>query len=89
MGGLAFPRPDGDVLEVFFFNFLKRDPQLLARRLEREETDPAQKLFQKIFIVILLPGFVLIGLDFRFGWSRSMSAVSPVLICHAVYEILA
>lgn len=65
---------------LFFSSFLKRDAQLLARRLQREETEPAQKLFQKFFIVILLAGFVLIGFDFRFGWSRSMSAVPPVLI---------
>ncbi len=46
---------------LFFFSFLKTDPQLLARRLQREETDPAQRLFQKLFMLILLPGFVLIA----------------------------
>jgi len=73
---------------LFFFSFLKTDPQLLARRLQREETDPAQRLFQKLFMLILLPGFVLIGLDFRFGWSRSMSAAPPILIWTAQFVIL-
>lgn len=73
---------------LFFFSFLKRDPQLLARRLQREETESAQKLVQKLFIAIVLPGFVLIGLDFRFGWSRSMNSVPAVLIWTAQFITL-
>jgi protein-S-isoprenylcysteine O-methyltransferase Ste14 len=73
---------------LFFFRFLKRDPQLVARRLQREEAEPAQKLVQKLFKVILLPGFVLIGLDFRFGWSRSISVVPPILIWVAQFVTL-
>lgn len=73
----------------FFFSILKRDPQLVARRLQREETDSAQKFVQKTFMVILLSGFVLIGLDFRFGWSHSLSAVSSVLIWTAQFITLA
>jgi protein-S-isoprenylcysteine O-methyltransferase Ste14 len=73
---------------LFFFSFLESDPRLLARRLQREETEPAQKLFQKFFVVILLAGFVLIGFDFRFGWSGSRSAVPPVLIWTAQFVTL-
>jgi protein-S-isoprenylcysteine O-methyltransferase Ste14 len=72
----------------FFFSFLKTDPQLLARRLQREESEPAQKLFRKLFTVILLPGIVLIGLDFRFGWSRSMGAVPSFLVWTAQFGTL-
>jgi len=73
---------------LFFFSFLKRNPQLLARRLQREETESTQKLFQKLFSALLFSGFVLIGLDFRFGWSRSMGAVPTVLIWTAQFVTL-
>jgi len=55
----------------FFINLLRHDPKLLERRLQSEESAPEQKMFQKLMLVILLPAFVLAGLDFRFGWSRS------------------
>ena len=73
---------------LFFFTFLKKDPQLLARRMQREETEFAQKLVQKLFMGVVLPGFVLSGLDFHFGWSRAMSAVPPVLIWIAQFIAL-
>lgn len=62
----------------FFIDLLKRDPKLLERRLQSEESAPEQKLFQKLLLVILLPAFVLAGLDFRFGWSQSRRHGVPV-----------
>jgi protein-S-isoprenylcysteine O-methyltransferase Ste14 len=61
-----------------FIDLLKRDPKLLGRRLQSEESAPEQKLFQKLLLVILLPAFVLAGLDFRFGWSQSRLHGVPV-----------
>jgi protein-S-isoprenylcysteine O-methyltransferase Ste14 len=55
---------------IFFAHFLKHDPQLLERRLQRRETEPQQKLFQKLFGLLMWAGFIIAGLDFRFGWSR-------------------
>jgi protein-S-isoprenylcysteine O-methyltransferase Ste14 len=55
----------------FFIGLLKHDLRLLERRLESDERAPEQKLFQKLMYFILLPAFVLAGLDFRFGWSQS------------------
>jgi protein-S-isoprenylcysteine O-methyltransferase Ste14 len=65
---------------AFFLIFLKRDPQLLERRLRRDETAPAQKLFQKLFSVTLVAGLLLAGFDFRFGWSRSLAPLPIALI---------
>jgi protein-S-isoprenylcysteine O-methyltransferase Ste14 len=64
---------------IFFFtDLLKHDPKLLERRLQSEESAPEQKLFQKLLFLILLPAFVLAGLDFRLGWSQSWLHRVPV-----------
>jgi protein-S-isoprenylcysteine O-methyltransferase Ste14 len=62
----------------FFIDLLKRDPKLLERRLQSEESAPEQRLFQKLLFLILLPAFVLAGLDFRLGWSQSRLHGVPV-----------
>lgn len=75
---------------VFFFgHLLKHDPQLLERRLQRRETEPEQKLFQKLFATILLSAFVLAGLDFRFGWSRTWLGPVPVALVLAAQGAVA
>jgi protein-S-isoprenylcysteine O-methyltransferase Ste14 len=57
---------------IFFFaDFLRNDPQLLERRLQIKEADPEQKWFQKLWIGMALPAFILTALDFRFGWTRN------------------
>jgi protein-S-isoprenylcysteine O-methyltransferase Ste14 len=62
----------------FFVDLLERSPELLERRLRREETDPQQKIFQKIFGLVTIAAFALTGLDFRFGWSREWLGPVPV-----------
>src|ERR1700681_1119461 len=62
----------------FFIDLLKHDPKLVERRLQSEESAPEQRLFQKLMLVILLPAFVLSGLDFRYGWSQSRLHGVPV-----------
>jgi protein-S-isoprenylcysteine O-methyltransferase Ste14 len=50
--------------------FLRRDPQVLARRLIREEPRGAQKLvifFLKVFFTVSL---ILAARDFKHGWTR-------------------
>src|SRR5215469_13503332 len=51
----------------FFYDFLKNDPQLVERRLHARETETEQKWFQRLWVLITIPGFVLAGFDFRFG----------------------
>jgi protein-S-isoprenylcysteine O-methyltransferase Ste14 len=59
----------------FFIDLLKNDPQLVQRRLQREESDPRQKIFQKLFSAIVFPAYILTGVDFRLGWSRRLGPV--------------
>jgi protein-S-isoprenylcysteine O-methyltransferase Ste14 len=58
--------------------FLRHDPRLVERRLQNKEAQPQQRLFQKLWSVILLGSFVLAGLDFRLGWSRHWIGPVPL-----------
>ena len=49
---------------------LRRDPDLLARRMQVREKEPEQKTIVAIAAVICLAVVIIPGLDFRFGWSR-------------------
>lgn len=49
---------------------LKRDPELLERRLRSKEKVKEQKTIVKLFSLLFLIGFVIPGLDYRFGWSH-------------------
>lgn len=45
-------------------------PELLEKRLRTKETQTAQKQVIGLSALIFIGGFVLAGLDFRFGWTR-------------------
>jgi protein-S-isoprenylcysteine O-methyltransferase Ste14 len=49
--------------------FLKNDPLFLVRRTRAKEKEKEQTIIQIIFSFIFLSGFVIPGLDKRFGWS--------------------
>lgn len=51
-------------------------PELLAKRLQAKETEPAQKQVILLSVLMSVAGLVLAGLDFRFGWSRLPGWVS-------------
>jgi protein-S-isoprenylcysteine O-methyltransferase Ste14 len=63
---------------VFSIWLLQADPQLMERRLRTRESDPAQRLFRRLWSVIFFPAIMLPGFDFRFGWSRTWLAPVPV-----------
>ena len=48
---------------------LARARDLLAKRLDAKEKQAAQKGVQSLAGLVFMAGFVLAGLDFRFGWS--------------------
>jgi protein-S-isoprenylcysteine O-methyltransferase Ste14 len=61
-----------------YFYFLRRDPQLVERRLQTREQDPNQRFLMRwskpfFFVVFLLPGF-----DHRLGWSRTLLEGVPL-----------
>ena len=57
--------------------FFRRDPQLAARRRQRREQRPEQKLWQALRTPLWLALFVLPGSNHRFGWSRTLLAEVP------------
>ena len=52
------------------FYFLKTDPEFLVRRMKSREKEKAQRSFQALSFTLFIIGFVLPGLDRRFGWSE-------------------
>ena len=51
---------------ILFF----KSPELLRRRLDGKEKEGAQKRVVGVSALMFLAGFIVAGLDFRFGWSR-------------------
>jgi protein-S-isoprenylcysteine O-methyltransferase Ste14 len=49
--------------------FIKRDPGLLERRMRTREKYEPQKRIQALTGVLFFLGFLIPGLDYRFGWS--------------------
>ena len=49
---------------------LIKAPNLLKKRLSAKETENAQKGVVAISGLLFVAGFVIAGLDFRFGWSK-------------------
>lgn len=54
---------------------LLKAPELLAKRLNNREEESEQKKVVGLSAVMFLAGFVLCGLDFRFGWTNVPFAV--------------
>ncbi len=50
--------------------FLKRDPQLVERRLRTEEKIGEQKAIIRWVQLVFFGSLLIPGLDYRFGWSR-------------------
>ena len=73
---------------------LAKDPNLLRSRLDAKEKAKEQNLVVKLSGLMFIAGFVIAGLDYRFGWLPLPKAVSVVatvvfLISYALYaEVL-
>ena len=48
---------------------LKKDPELLVRRIRLSEKEPAQRMVIGASGLLFIIGFLIPGLDHRFGWS--------------------
>lgn len=55
-----------------------KNPNLLRSRLSAREKEAEQDLVIKLSGLMFLVGFILAGLDFRFGWSRLPGWVSTL-----------
>jgi protein-S-isoprenylcysteine O-methyltransferase Ste14 len=59
--------------------FVQHDPALVDRRLRaRAEKEASQKIIRVLLSVVLIPLFVLPGIDHRFGWSHMPAFVVVV-----------
>ncbi len=73
---------------------LIRDPELLKKRLNVHEGERQQKRVILLSSLMFLGGFVVSGLDFRFGWSKLplwvvIAAAVVFLIAYAIWaEVL-
>lgn len=73
---------------------LKKNPELLKKRLENKEQQHTQKLVVLLSILMFAAGFVIAGLDFRFDWIQAAPWISHIaavifLIGYAMYgEVL-
>ena len=69
---------------------LRRSPAFLAKRLDVKEKQAAQKGVVAISGLMFVAGFVVAGLDFRFGWSKmpfpvTVAASVLFLLSYALY----
>ena len=64
---------------------LARARDLLRKRLDAKEKQAAQKGVQSLAGLVFIAGFVLAGLDFRFGWS---DVPLPVVIAASVIFLI-
>ena len=64
---------------------LARARDLLRKRLDAKEKQAAQKGVQSLAGLVFIAGFVLAGLDFRFGWS---DVPLPVVIAASVVFLI-
>ena len=56
-------------MSLVMFYFLKKAPELLARRMKLKEKEVEQKLIIKLSFIPFLLAFILPGIDKRLGWS--------------------
>ena len=73
---------------------MARSPELLAKRLNAKEKEREQSIVVKLSGLMFIAGFVVAGLDFRFGWLELPLVVNIVatvvfVIAYALYaEVL-
>ena len=73
---------------------MAKNPDLLRSRLKAKEKEKEQDMVIKLSGLMFLTGFILAGLDFRFGWSNLPFTVNYVgaalfLLAYALYaEVL-
>ena len=72
------------------FVMLFRSPDFLAKRLDVKEKQATQKGVVALSGLMFIGGFVVAGLDYRFGWSQMPAPVTVIasvlfLIAYALY----
>ncbi len=63
---------------MLYFYFYKHDPKLIERRLQSKEKVQEQRILLSVWKPLFLVAFLLPGLDYRFGWSRTFLGGVPL-----------
>lgn len=58
--------------------FYQHDPRLIERRLQSKEEVSEQRLLIRLLKPVFFAAFLLPGLDYRFGWSRTSLGAVPL-----------
>ena len=58
--------------------FYQHDPQLIERRLQSKEKVSEQRFLIRLLKPVFFAAFLLPGLDYRFGWSRTSLGAVPL-----------
>jgi protein-S-isoprenylcysteine O-methyltransferase Ste14 len=69
-----------------FIYFYRRDPKVVERRLQSREKIGEQQWIVRSLKLVAFLAFLLPGLDYRFGWSRSVLEPMPLwlmVVAHA------
>ena len=85
MGGLFIPMFCAGIVLMI------KNPQLLRKRLNAKEKQMEQNVVLKLSGLMFIAGFVICGLDFRFGWSALPKGVviGAVILFFLAYVMLA
>ena len=67
-------------MAIFSVYFYKRDPAVLARRMQRREKQTAQKWIMSFAAVASFAGFMAPSFDHRFGWTRRWFGEVPLWV---------
>ena len=67
-----------------------KSPEMLKKRLDAKEKEGTQKAVLALSALVFIGGFVLAGLDYRFGWTKIPFAVQIAgavlfLLCYLLY----
>jgi protein-S-isoprenylcysteine O-methyltransferase Ste14 len=63
---------------AIYLYFLKVDPQVIERRMQRQEQVSEQRRLIRWTKLLFVGAFLLPGLDYRLGWSRSLAGQEPL-----------
>jgi len=61
---------------ITMFYLLKKDPELLKRRMRLKEKEEKQKILVRLFTLPFILVFLVPGFDYRFNWSE----VPPIVV---------
>ena len=74
---------------IFVGYFLRRDPDLLERRMRNREQHAEQKQFKLFWVPLWVCTILVPGLDYRLGWSASFPGSVPVWLSVAAWVLVA